>query len=248
MTFFVTGLARPVAIVGDSLFAGSMGGGNVSYEDAVRNNLEKILTLPNETILCPGHGPMTTVAKRKGKSIFCPVARVSPNRGTIWLARRLAAWVTFGMNIGFVGVGRMGANMARRLKDRVFTSRPFTMLTVRPPPTLAQELGSFASQSLGEVTAGADVIITVVSDDAAMRANLCRAGRQPARQRAREALHQLRHHFAGGASGGGGAGATKPARRRSKPAWPRASRRRAKDRFISCAAARSPPSSARNRS
>ena len=32
MTFFVTGLARPVAIVGDSIFAGSMGGGNVSYK------------------------------------------------------------------------------------------------------------------------------------------------------------------------------------------------------------------------
>ena len=43
------------------------------------------------------------------------------------------------------------------------------MSIVRPRPTLAQELGSFASQSLGEVTAAADVIITVVSDDAAMR-------------------------------------------------------------------------------
>ena len=31
MTFVVRGLERPVAIVGDSLFAGSMGGGNVSY-------------------------------------------------------------------------------------------------------------------------------------------------------------------------------------------------------------------------
>src|SRR5207249_2076241 len=38
MTFVVTGLARPVAIVGDSLFAGSMGGGTVSYKDALRNN------------------------------------------------------------------------------------------------------------------------------------------------------------------------------------------------------------------
>src|SRR5436190_23872767 len=32
MTFVVSGLSRTVAIVGDSLFAGSMGGGNVSYE------------------------------------------------------------------------------------------------------------------------------------------------------------------------------------------------------------------------
>src|SRR4051794_22249934 len=56
ITYVVTGLARPVAIVGDSLFAASMGGGAVSYKDALRNNLEKILTLPDETILCPGHG------------------------------------------------------------------------------------------------------------------------------------------------------------------------------------------------
>jgi hydroxyacylglutathione hydrolase len=70
MTFVVTGLAQPVAIVGDSLFAGSMGGGNVSYEDAVKNNLEKILTLPNETILCPGHGPMTTVGEEKEHNPF----------------------------------------------------------------------------------------------------------------------------------------------------------------------------------
>ena len=65
MTYVVTGLSRPVAIVGDSLFAGSMGGGNVSYDDALRNNREKILTLPDETIICPGHGPLTTVGKRK---------------------------------------------------------------------------------------------------------------------------------------------------------------------------------------
>lgn len=70
MTFVVTGLARPVAIVGDSIFAGSMGGGNVSYEEAVRNNREKILTLPNETVLCPGHGPMTTVGEEKTHNPF----------------------------------------------------------------------------------------------------------------------------------------------------------------------------------
>src|SRR6266481_1800414 len=65
MTYVVTGLACPIAIVGDSLFAGSMGGGNVSYDDALRNNLEKILTLPDETIICPGHGPVTTVGEEK---------------------------------------------------------------------------------------------------------------------------------------------------------------------------------------
>jgi glyoxylase-like metal-dependent hydrolase (beta-lactamase superfamily II) len=70
MTYVVTGLAHPVAIVGDSLFAGSMGGGNVSYQEALRNNLEKILTLPDDTIICPGHGPMTTVGEEKQHNPF----------------------------------------------------------------------------------------------------------------------------------------------------------------------------------
>jgi glyoxylase-like metal-dependent hydrolase (beta-lactamase superfamily II) len=70
MTFVVRGLARPVAIVGDSLFAGSMGGGNVSYQDAIQNNLEKILILPDNTVLCPGHGPLTTVGEEKRHNPF----------------------------------------------------------------------------------------------------------------------------------------------------------------------------------
>jgi glyoxylase-like metal-dependent hydrolase (beta-lactamase superfamily II) len=70
ITYVVTGLARPMAVVGDSLFAGSMGGGNISYEDALRNNREKILTLPEETIVCPGHGPLTTVGKEKRDNPF----------------------------------------------------------------------------------------------------------------------------------------------------------------------------------
>jgi hydroxyacylglutathione hydrolase len=70
MTYVISGLARPVAIVGDSLFAGSMGGGNVSYEEAIGNNLKKILTLPDETVLCPGHGPMTTVGEEKKHNPF----------------------------------------------------------------------------------------------------------------------------------------------------------------------------------
>lgn len=70
ITYFITGLARPVAIVGDSIFAGSMGGGAVSYTDALQNNLEKVLTLPEETVLCPGHGPLTTVGKERCENPF----------------------------------------------------------------------------------------------------------------------------------------------------------------------------------
>ena|SRR5207248_869537 len=70
ITYVVTGLARPIAIAGDSVFAGSMGGGNVSYQDALRNNLQKILTLPDDTVICPGHGPMTTVGEEKKHNPF----------------------------------------------------------------------------------------------------------------------------------------------------------------------------------
>ncbi len=73
------------------------------------------------------------------------------------------------MNVAFVGVGRMGANMARRLQEKGFHITALYDAHRTAATELAQELGSFASQSLGEVTAAADVIITVVSDDAAMR-------------------------------------------------------------------------------
>ena len=70
MTYVVNGLSRKLAIVGDAIFAGSMGGGNVSYRDALQTNLDKILTLPDETIICPGHGPMTTVGEEKKHNPF----------------------------------------------------------------------------------------------------------------------------------------------------------------------------------
>ncbi|MEM8955654.1 MAG: MBL fold metallo-hydrolase [Verrucomicrobiota bacterium] len=72
VTYKIDGLAQPIAIVGDALFAGSMGGGLVSYSEALRNNREKIFTLPDETVLCPGHGPLTTVAEEKSHNPFFP--------------------------------------------------------------------------------------------------------------------------------------------------------------------------------
>jgi hydroxyacylglutathione hydrolase len=71
-TFIIAGLSKPVAVVGDSLFAGSMGGGGISYADALENNRKKILTLPGETVVCPGHGPLTTVAEEQEHNPFFP--------------------------------------------------------------------------------------------------------------------------------------------------------------------------------
>src|SRR6266516_447722 len=76
------------------------------------------------------------------------------------------------MNIGLVGVGRMGANMARRLKDRSASGGHVTAVcdSNRKAATgLAAELGCAAAQDLSEVTAESDVIFTVVTDDSAMR-------------------------------------------------------------------------------
>jgi 3-hydroxyisobutyrate dehydrogenase-like beta-hydroxyacid dehydrogenase len=70
--------------------------------------------------------------------------------------------------IGFVGVGRMGANMARRLKDcgypvvAVYDARPESAQSV------AKELGAEACSHLARLTELSDVIITVVTDDKAM--------------------------------------------------------------------------------
>jgi glyoxylase-like metal-dependent hydrolase (beta-lactamase superfamily II) len=70
ITYVVSGLERSVAIVGDAIFASSMGGGGVSFADAHRTVREQILTLPDETVICPGHGPMTTVREEKAHNPF----------------------------------------------------------------------------------------------------------------------------------------------------------------------------------
>ena len=62
--------APHVAIVGDAIFAGSMGKGNDSWELARQKVREQILTLPSDTLLCPGHGPLTTVEEEKQHNPF----------------------------------------------------------------------------------------------------------------------------------------------------------------------------------
>ena len=62
--------APHVAIVGDTIFAGSMGKGNQSWDLARQTIREQILSLPPETLLCPGHGPLTTVAEEKQNNPF----------------------------------------------------------------------------------------------------------------------------------------------------------------------------------
>ncbi|HEY4415362.1 MAG TPA: MBL fold metallo-hydrolase [Verrucomicrobiae bacterium] len=57
--------APAVAVVGDTIFAGSMGNGNGAWEVAKQKVREQILSLPPETLICPGHGPLTTVGEEQ---------------------------------------------------------------------------------------------------------------------------------------------------------------------------------------
>ncbi len=69
-TFYVTGLSYPLAIVGDALFAGSMGGSAGHHAEQRRNVAEKIFTLPRDTVLACGHGPLTSVGQEKQHNPF----------------------------------------------------------------------------------------------------------------------------------------------------------------------------------
>ncbi|MDR1283101.1 MAG: MBL fold metallo-hydrolase [Opitutaceae bacterium] len=69
-TFYVTGASWPLAVCGDSIFASSMGGSLTHYADQLRNNVGKILPLPRDTVLAPGHGPLSTLAQEKKHNPF----------------------------------------------------------------------------------------------------------------------------------------------------------------------------------
>ncbi len=70
--------------------------------------------------------------------------------------------------IGFVGVGRMGANMARRLKDVGYPVVAVYDARAETAQALGQEIGAEACSTLARVTELSDVVFTVVTDDKAM--------------------------------------------------------------------------------
>lgn len=70
VSYVVTGLAKPLVIAGDAIFAGSMGGGMVSYDEALQTGRANLMSLPDETVVCPGHGPLTTIGEEKKHNPF----------------------------------------------------------------------------------------------------------------------------------------------------------------------------------
>lgn len=71
--------------------------------------------------------------------------------------------------IGVVGVGRMGANIARHLNDEGFKVVAVYDAAGERAQELASELGTAAADKLAQVTELSDYIITVVTDDDSMR-------------------------------------------------------------------------------
>ncbi|MCC7213257.1 MAG: NAD(P)-dependent oxidoreductase, partial [Nitrospira sp.] len=71
--------------------------------------------------------------------------------------------------IGIVGIGRMGANMARRLHDLHYAIVAVYDTDTERAGALAKELACTAVTTPARVAELADTVLTVVSDDAAMR-------------------------------------------------------------------------------
>jgi 3-hydroxyisobutyrate dehydrogenase len=78
--------------------------------------------------------------------------------------------------IGVVGVGRMGSNIARRLKDTGFSVSVVYDARAETAGELAAEIGAEAASTLDRASELADVVITVVTDDAAMRSIFAESG------------------------------------------------------------------------
>jgi glyoxylase-like metal-dependent hydrolase (beta-lactamase superfamily II) len=74
-TYLIHGLDRPLAIVGDAIFAGSAGGIKSDYRAGLKRIRDHILSAQDGTILAPGHGPLTTVIQEKTSNPFFPEFR-----------------------------------------------------------------------------------------------------------------------------------------------------------------------------
>jgi glyoxylase-like metal-dependent hydrolase (beta-lactamase superfamily II) len=71
LAFYLQG--QGLVLSGDALFAGSVGrvdlpGG--SMEVLMQSIEERLLTLPDETVVYPGHGPRTTIGNERTSNPF----------------------------------------------------------------------------------------------------------------------------------------------------------------------------------
>jgi len=65
--------AEKKLIAGDTLFAGSIGRTDLpggSFDKIIRSLHEKVLALPDETVVVPGHGPLTSIGEERESNPF----------------------------------------------------------------------------------------------------------------------------------------------------------------------------------
>lgn len=74
--YLVSGLEIPVCVTGDALFAGSIGGCGPGepYRQALSALQAEVMSLPDETLLLPGHGPASTVGEERKANPFLAAA------------------------------------------------------------------------------------------------------------------------------------------------------------------------------
>ena len=80
-TYHIHGLDAPLAIVGEALFAGSVGGIKQDYHGSLKLIRDNILSGQDNTVLAPGHGPLTTVKQEKEHNPFFPEFRKAVAEG-----------------------------------------------------------------------------------------------------------------------------------------------------------------------
>jgi glyoxylase-like metal-dependent hydrolase (beta-lactamase superfamily II) len=70
--FHLDGLAQPLLVTGDALFAGSIGGcaSPATYQHALHRLYQVLSPLPDTTVLLPGHGPATTLGEERAANPF----------------------------------------------------------------------------------------------------------------------------------------------------------------------------------
>jgi len=70
--YLIEGLSVPICPCGDILFAGSMGktASPDLFQKSLKHARDHLFSLPNNTLLCPGHGPITTVGEEKKYNPF----------------------------------------------------------------------------------------------------------------------------------------------------------------------------------
>jgi glyoxylase-like metal-dependent hydrolase (beta-lactamase superfamily II) len=65
--------AEKKLIAGDTLFAGSIGRTDLpggSFEQIINSLHETVMTLPDTTVVLPGHGPETTIGEERSSNPF----------------------------------------------------------------------------------------------------------------------------------------------------------------------------------